>query len=316
MDIVKILRDSIERVPLGEHSTGLRAIMRHAVSAVRHFDRTDEGDTDSFTDAIYRTNQVFEGSLKEAYRVLADEDPAKLTINEIESYFEKNDVVRTRVLTQLTRYRQDYRNPSTHDYKLDFDQNEALLAILSVCAFSKLLVDKIIQRLAYNSAKLSGQVDTNIQDGDVGALIDAICRFSLDFTKQADPDLGFYEFEGALAGGLTARGIEAKTAVSTSQSDTEWDILVEHEDLKFPIEVRNSTIRTSSNSPYAINFLTSRFDDQLICGGLAIIRSKSKTEYKLYRGIFESKKLFIISKFDLVQIKKIADGVSEIEILR
>jgi len=127
--------------------------MRAALSievAHRHLARGQaQNDETAFTDAIYRTNQAFEGSIKEAYRVLASKEPANKTPFQIEQYLQKHGVLRERVLTQFTRYRTEWRNPSTHDYKLDFDEDEAFLAIVSVSAFVKVLVDQIIEALAY-----------------------------------------------------------------------------------------------------------------------------------------------------------------------
>jgi hypothetical protein len=138
MDIVEKLRFAVQELPNGDHSPGLTAIVRHVEAAIRHYDRADGGDDEeAFTDCIYRTNQVYEGSLKEAYRILSGEPvSSKTTLFEIEKFFDGNDQIRSRVLKQMSRYREDYRNPSTHDYKLDFDENEALLAILS-CALSR-----------------------------------------------------------------------------------------------------------------------------------------------------------------------------------
>ena len=53
----------------------------------------------------------------------------------------------------MSRYRTEWRNPSTHDYKLDFDEDEALLAIASVCAFAIVLLDQITEKLNFDRAK-------------------------------------------------------------------------------------------------------------------------------------------------------------------
>jgi hypothetical protein len=57
------------------------------------------------------------------------------------------------VLSQFTRYRQEWRNPSTHDYRLDFDEDEALLAIVSVSAFAIVLVDQMSETLNFKLAR-------------------------------------------------------------------------------------------------------------------------------------------------------------------
>ena len=126
MDIVVALRDKIETLPNGSHSAGLQAILSHIEIAFKHLARGQElGKQTAFTDAIYRTNQAFEGSIKEAYRVLAGKDPGEVKPFEIEKYLEGNNVFRQRVLKQFSGYRREWRNPSTHDHILDFDEHEA-----------------------------------------------------------------------------------------------------------------------------------------------------------------------------------------------
>ena len=101
--------------------------------AANHLKRgSDTADDTAFTDAIYRANQAFEGSLKEAFRVVAAKDPEKVRPFDIENFLQENSILRGRVLEQMSRYRPEWRNPSTHDYQLDFDEDEALLAIVSV----------------------------------------------------------------------------------------------------------------------------------------------------------------------------------------
>jgi hypothetical protein len=154
MDIIKIIREKIDQIENGTHLTGLRAVLVHIETATAHLQRGhDTPDETTFTDAIYRTNQAFEGSLKEAFRVLAEKDPEKKTPYQIEKYLIEKNVFRHRVLSQLANYRTEWRNPSTHDHKLDFDSSEAFLAIVSVCAFTILLLDQIAEKLAHDRSK-------------------------------------------------------------------------------------------------------------------------------------------------------------------
>ena len=44
-----------------------------------------------FNDVVYRTNQAFEGALKEAYVVLTGEAAGRKTPNDIEKYLETNN---------------------------------------------------------------------------------------------------------------------------------------------------------------------------------------------------------------------------------
>lgn len=105
MDLVDTLRKKIIVLEEGEYIAGLKAVLLHIENAFRHLSRGQESEDDTaFTDAIYRTNQAFEGSVKEAYRVLANQDPAKKRPYEIENYLEQNNIFRSRVLSQLTTY--------------------------------------------------------------------------------------------------------------------------------------------------------------------------------------------------------------------
>lgn len=154
MDLLATLGQRLDSLGEGGFSPGLKAVLRHIQTAFRHLDRGQkQNDETAFTDAIYRTNQAFEGSIKEAYRVLTGKDPAKQRPYDIEKYLEEEKIFRPRVLSQFTNYRTEWRNPSTHDYKLDFDESEAFLAIISVTAFAVLLTDQITEKLSFESAK-------------------------------------------------------------------------------------------------------------------------------------------------------------------
>jgi hypothetical protein len=160
MDLIAIIREKIASIEDGDHTSGLKAVLVHVQTASAHLRRgQDTSDETAFTDAIYRTNQAFEGSLKEAYRVLAEKKPEKKTPYQIEEYLTEKSVFRNRVLSQLTNYRTEWRNPSTHDHKLDFDSSEAFLAIVSVCAFASLLLDQIIEKLAHNRSKAAADAE-------------------------------------------------------------------------------------------------------------------------------------------------------------
>ena len=150
MDLVATLRTKINTLPQGEYLLGLRAVLVHIETSFSHLTRgQSQDDEQAFTDAIYRTNQAFEGSIKEAYRVLAGKNPEKKTPHQIEIYLNENSVFKPRVLAQFTTYRTQWRNPSTHDYTLSFDESEAFLAITSVSAFACVLIDQMAERVAF-----------------------------------------------------------------------------------------------------------------------------------------------------------------------
>lgn len=174
MDLVETLRKKIDVLEDGEYVPGLKAVLLHIETAFRHLSRgQDTDDGTAFTDAIYRTNQAFEGSVKEAYRVLAVQDPTKRRPFDIENYLEQNNIFRSRVLSQLTTYRTEWRNPSAHDYKLDFDESEAFLAIISVSAFACLLLDQIAERLAFAKSQAEAEAQKVALDANLAATLNA-----------------------------------------------------------------------------------------------------------------------------------------------
>ncbi len=220
MDLIAILREKIDALENGEYSPGLHAVLLHVETAYRHLTRgRKDADETAFTDAIYRTNQGFEGSIKEAYRVLAGKDPDRITPFDIETYLDKNNIFRTRVLKQFTNYRTEWRNPSAHDYKLDFDENEAFLAIVSVTAFSCLLLDEISEKLSYIKSVAETEpkqeaIKNRISHTDanfISTVIGAIQEFSKVYEPpQESPRMSEYQVIGALHGFLqtTLSGVE------------------------------------------------------------------------------------------------------------
>lgn len=314
MDVIGILRTAIADLPQGEYSTGLNAIIRHLETAVRHFERNPLDDPDSYTDSIYRTNQAYEGSLKEAYRVLADKDPARMTPNEIEKYLEENKVVRQRVLDQLQRYRQDYRNPSTHDYKLDFDESESLLAIVSVAAFAKLLVSQISEKLAFNTASGEPPVAAIELTGDDDQVVRAISEYIKaycnkdDFSGKAD-----YEFEGSLAGALTTVGIDADTISGTQYA---WDILLRTGGKVIAVETRRGDNRHGTHRLLPVHYVSDGIRDEGLSGGIIVTRLKQRGNYAVYSvNRDDSPKIFLVTKWTQDSLRERLGKSWEVEAL-
>ena len=207
MDLIQVLRTRIDALPPGEHLIGLRSVLQHVQVGASHLSRgVSQRDETAFTDAIYRTNQAFEGSLKEAYRVLAGKDPLKVRPFDIESYLQENTVMRARVLAQLSNYRIEWRNPSAHDYRLDFDEDEALLAIVSVCAFAIVLVDQIAEKLMFEATKATvPQGTAQVTKPLLDTLADVLQSFKFPTkTRTSDGRMRESEIVGALAGYLSS----------------------------------------------------------------------------------------------------------------
>ena len=160
-------------------------VMQHIKRAGYHFKQgSSRSDDQYFTDAIYRTNQAFEGMLKEAYAVLANSNTDK-TPYQIEQYFESNSVFNTRVVIAFKRYRQEWRNSSTHNHKLFFGKQDAYLAILNVSAFVFILLDQIVEHVAYKSttALMDSRPKAARSSGKQMPLIDSLIAELKDFAS-------------------------------------------------------------------------------------------------------------------------------------
>jgi hypothetical protein len=251
MDLISITRDKIERAGDGDHAAGLKAVLLHIETAVSHLNRGQEtSDETAFTDAIYRTNQAFEGSLKEAYRVLTGKKPEKKTPYQIEEYFTTNDVFRSRVLAQFKNYRTEWRNPSTHDYKLDFDSAEAFLAIVSVCAFANLLLDQVIEKLAHDRSKLVAESERDrlhhtLRDSESDMplfVAHIITEFLRQYQpKQDGPRMREAELLGALSGFIDSVAPDIKVGVEVPLAErgpAYADLLLDRAGEKLLIELK------------------------------------------------------------------------------
>jgi hypothetical protein len=301
VNIVELLEHAVQALPEGEYSVGLNAIVRHVKAAIRHLERDRQHDPDTCTDAIYRMNQAYEGSLKEAYRVLAGKDPSGLSPFQIEGYLETHNVVRPRVLTQLTRYRQDYRNPSTHDYKLDFDEDEALLAIVSVCAFAKLLINQISSKLASEAAQAravpSARKSSRASLKSQGSTIARVC---LAYTNESS-GVGWFEYERGLAESLQKAGFDATDEAASNVSFV-WDVIVKKGKSHFGIETVISQINKPQNPRQKAGYFSSAVRAVNCSGGLLILRSIEGAGYNLYQGIVDTTPVYLICEHDQEQL--------------
>ncbi len=256
MDLIKILQNRIESLHEGPYTPGLRAVLQHVQVAANHLGRGAETlDDTAFTDAIYRTNHAFEGSLKEAYRVLAGKDPEKARPYDIENFLQAQVVLRERVLDQMSRYRTEWRNPSTHDYKLDFDEDEALLAIVSVCAFAVVLIDQVAEKLSFDRAKAAATSPTGVPGTSLADLV-ANTLLTLDlhpFRSGATIQrIRETEVVGAVAGHLAAiLPSEAKVAVETplGKDRIRPDIVVELNSEKVLLEIKRTRFPQNTYGP-------------------------------------------------------------------
>ncbi|MFJ4347615.1 hypothetical protein [Pseudomonas sp. NPDC089401] len=267
MDLVDTLRKKIEALGDQHCVPGLRAVLLHIVTAFRHLSRGQEHiDDTAFTDAIYRTNQAFEGSVKEAYRVLADKDPDKKKPYEIEQYLEEHGIFRSRVLSQLTIYRTHWRNPSAHDYQLNFDESEAFLAIISVSAFSCLLLDQITERLAF----IAGQAEANQEDQAAADQVDLarergisylIVQILLNFFAHTSVSVDSFpaareaQILGAITGYVTSAAPDLSVSTYEEAIQIGADLLVSDSQHTVAVEVTMSSRFDHENLESSVRYL-------------------------------------------------------------
>jgi hypothetical protein len=195
MDLLADIKRKAEKVPESERP-GIAAVIRHLEQAERFLEGGRLGEDDLFTDVVYRTNHAYEGALKEAFEKLTGKESSRRTPHDIENYFEKNSILRSRVLDLMRNYRQDWRNPSTHEYELFFNGQEALLAIITVSAFVALLLDQIVDQLAARQQALRSEAVKKVSSAlaDYRALslgdqtVTLIQSFVSSLAPTAEPD--------------------------------------------------------------------------------------------------------------------------------
>lgn len=187
MNLLQQIKAKISANPAWKGARGIESVLTHIELAERHHQRAAATrDEHLFTDAIYRTNHAFEGILKEAYFLLAGESADRRTPNEIEEYLLSSNVLRPRVSDQLTNYRKNWRNPSTHDYQLFFTEQESFLAIVNVYAFVSILLDQMLERVAYleklrSLERAAVLAKERIKDFDVMPPIEKVWRLLASF---------------------------------------------------------------------------------------------------------------------------------------
>ena len=193
MDILKEISQQVSSIKKVDNSTYLDSIFTH-IDRAEFYYLQGKTDTNYFNDVIYRSNQAYEGALKESYKVLADksqEEVIKQTPNDIEIFFEKNNIFRERVLQLFKNYRQEWRNKSTHDYKLFFDENEAFMAMTSVTSFVHLLLKQIQEKIAFNTQQKKLEEEKEIIENIKTIAIskdklvaDKLVEIIIEFSKQ------------------------------------------------------------------------------------------------------------------------------------
>lgn len=226
MDLLEIVKSKVKTFEGSSFKLGIDAVVHHIEISESHFHQAKSSGEHLFTDVIYRTNQAFEGALKEAYRVIKNENPERKSPFEIEKYFEESNSLKPRVLSQFSNYRTEWRNKSTHDYQLFFSPQEALLAIVSVTAFFNILLDQMIEKISFDEEKekLNRElVPTKTNDTKY---------VSLDFMNQCIELLNSFskELKDNSSGNtqITEHELSGKIAAFISSLDPSIEIFADH----------------------------------------------------------------------------------------
>lgn len=225
MDLLKLIKDKCDSFSDPEIFHGIKSVISHIEIAERHLEKGKMGDDYLFTDVIYRTNQAFEGSLKEAYRVLTGNKSNNLTPDHIERYLEKNNILKERVLSLFTNYRREWRNESTHDYKLYFTEQEAFLAITNICAFFNILLDQMLEKKAYDQEKIElskSKILPYVPVKDQN-LIEQISQLLIMFSKDAPSKM-----IGVSMPRYFEKGLIGALAVYLSFADEQIEVITEY----------------------------------------------------------------------------------------
>lgn len=222
MDAAKLIEEKLAELSKVHDTAGIDSVLRHLAASERHLDGGRLlGDPDRFTDVIYRTNQVFEGILKELFEVLTGKPANKKTPSQIEKHFETGAIFNDRLMHYFRNYRQDWRNASTHDHRLDFNEQEAFLAISTVSAFCYMALDQMLRHLAAVKVK-TGLKSRRAFHGDrstknvASLLVDQLPQIIPSFVDQElTSSLSSVALLGAIGGLLTSEYPEAEVAVET-----------------------------------------------------------------------------------------------------
>lgn len=257
MDLLNLIRSKSKSFSDTPSMQGLAAVIHHIEIAELHFEQGQSNGEHLFTDVIYRTNQAFEGALKEAYRVLNSSDPSHTSPFQIEQHFENSNILKERVLNQFKTYRTEWRNKSTHDYQLFFSSQEALLAIVSVSAFFNILLDQMLEKYSYDMEKerlsqVAKSVFSYVKDYKslefMQQCIELLTHFSAELSREySNGEMPReYELLGKLSGFISAAdpaiNIETDKLIDHASGKLHLDLLLEKDGAAVIVEMKRPSV--------------------------------------------------------------------------
>ena len=232
MDLLESIREKLIFFSDTDNYLGLQSVVSHIEAAEHHLEMGRKGDDYYFTDVIYRTNQAFEGALKEAYVLLAKNGVKDKSPYQIEKYLESEKLLEERVLSLFSNYRMEWRNKSTHNHKLYFSAQEAFLAIVNISAFFHILLDQMIEAKAYfreqeklknSKIKLS---DSYLEQPLIKQITEVLTSFSRDISSKIATGSSMPELFDTPK--LFEQEILGKLAAYLNKADPEIEVFIEY----------------------------------------------------------------------------------------
>lgn len=274
MDLLDIIKSKLKTSRILNESQGLRAVITHIEVAENYLTKAKkEDDTNLYTDIIYRANHAFEGILKEAYSIYTKNDSSKKTPNEIENYFSDHAILKSRVADLFKNYRQEWRNPSTHDYKLFFTEQESFLAIVNVSAFVSILIDQMIEKISSDeeieaTSGKAQEIKSHIPDYSNLNLWDKCTVLLLQFGKQYQEtventeSIKEYQYLGMITGFMKSLEpellIETEPLIKNRFTQARPDIVISDGKDKVLIEIKRyiRSVNIKAAESQLVNYLT------------------------------------------------------------
>lgn len=252
MDILNSVKEQVSLLKKRTNKIDLSDLIMHLDRAEYFYNQgREEEDEHFYTDVIYRTNQAFEGILREGYKILSKQEKKRINTYDIEKYFLTNGILKNRVLQFFTVYRQNWRNESAHDYKLFFSESEALMAITSVTTFAYVLINQILEALAYQT-ELTADLDTlelskiaNDESIELDEKLIALIKLFIANNEELidKNDYKEYEFVGLFTGFLDSLNRNSLKVIREPKLGTDSfvnrpDLLIEEKNEKAIVEFK------------------------------------------------------------------------------
>lgn len=181
MNTLAFIKRKLNLIDSEETVKKLKIILNHLEVAEKHFiSGINDCEIDLFNDAIYRTNQAYEGILRLAYENILEKPEKNKTNIEIEKTLLQEKIINERTKNYISLYRGDFRNSSIHNYQLRFNESDAFMAINNTTSILYTLINQLLIHDAYLVMKEKNHL---IED-EVKVLIHKNLNF-IDLLKEA-----------------------------------------------------------------------------------------------------------------------------------